>query len=70
MNKALILLIILSISAFVVKAEIAEEDDVLVLTTSTFEEAMAKYDYILLEFYAPWCGHCKKLAPEYSKAAK
>ena len=46
------------------------ENDVIILTDSTFDKAVSKYDYLLVLFYAPWCGHCKKFHPEYEKAAK
>lgn len=58
------------LSVLAASVEIPEEDDVLVLDGKTFEEAIKSNPFILVEFYAPWCGHCKQFAPEYSAAAK
>ncbi|CAD5214912.1 unnamed protein product [Bursaphelenchus okinawaensis] len=45
-------------------------EEVVTLTGETFDEFTKEKPLMLVEFYAPWCGHCKKLAPEYEKAAK
>lgn len=37
------------------------------LTPDTFDKFVGGAKAALVEFYAPWCGHCKMLTPEYKK---
>ena len=46
------------------------DNNVITLTDSTYEKAIEQYKYLMIYFYAPWCGHCKSFSPEYHKAAK
>jgi protein disulfide-isomerase A6 len=45
-------------------------DDVVQLTSANFDTLVMRSDNVwIIEFYAPWCGHCQSLAPHYKKAA-
>ena len=44
--------------------------EVVELTSANFDKLVLNSDDIwLVEFFAPWCGHCKQLEPEWAKAA-
>jgi len=41
------------------------------LVASNFDEIVFdKEKDVLVEFYAPWCGHCKQLSPIYDQLAE
>lgn len=52
------------------KSEKSEPSASIELNSRNFDDLVLKSkDLWIVEFFAPWCGHCKRLAPEWQKAA-
>ncbi|CAL0300660.1 unnamed protein product [Lupinus luteus] len=71
MKLLVVICVVLLIHFCFVNAEpsLSVDGKVLVLDESNFESAISSFDHILVDFYAPWCGHCKRLSPELDAAA-
>ncbi|CAA2998834.1 disulfide isomerase-like 5-2 [Olea europaea subsp. europaea] len=65
----LLLLLIISPTINASENPFKVDGKVLELDESNFDASISTFDYIFVDFYAPWCGHCKRLAPELDKAA-
>lgn len=46
------------------------KDGVIILTDANFKQAIEELDFVLVKFFAPWCGHCKHVAPVLAEVAQ
>ena len=65
-------LILLATSSLILAKvpDIERSEGIYVLTTDNYDRAVSELETLLVYFYAPWCGHCRALGPEFVKAGQ
>jgi protein disulfide-isomerase A1 len=46
------------------------EQKVLAIDSTTFDDVVAHSEVLMVNFFAPWCGHCKNMEKDLQIAAK
>jgi thioredoxin len=69
MKKTIKTLLIFSV-LFAAENLLAKESAIAALTDKTYTQVTKSKTPVLVKFWAPWCGSCKKIAPHYKKSAK
>lgn len=63
-------ILILLLAAATLQTEYEKTGNVLILTDDNINDAIKEHEHLFVKFYAPWCPHCKKLAPKWEKYAE
>lgn len=40
------------------------------ITKENFEQVVSENDFLILDYWAPWCGPCRSFAPVFEKVAE
>ena len=43
---------------------------VIELNKDSFEQTVSENDFVIVDFWAPWCGPCRSFAPTYEKLSE
>ena len=47
-----------------------EVQGVVELSSESFSSTLEDNESVFVKFFAPWCGHCKRLAPTWERLAE
>ena len=50
--------------------KIVDETPVLELTSKSFNQEISNNEFLLIDFWAEWCGPCKSMHPVFTRMAK